>query len=288
MKNDEDLESRLRETWRREPPPQNCPSEERWLAFAAGEASAVEEENLREHLAGCSRCVEIARDATTFAKAMKEGVGNEAAARGSSLPAWALALAASIVLALAGILLTRSGQRAVPTPVPDAGTASVSPSLPANPWRDLKIPLPSYTPPSSAADDLVFRSDQAVAPPGPGAFEHAMEPYAVGDFHLVERKLGEFLEEHPEHAEARLFRGAALARLGRTGEAVEEFGKALEGCAARVCDEARWHRALSRLKLGRFEQAQQDLREAADSPGDRRAAAGQLLADVSAHLERTR
>ena len=288
MRTDDDLEPELRRMLRGQPPAKDCPSEERWLAFAVGEVPAPEEESLREHVAGCSRCVEIARDASAFAKAMKERVENEPAARGSSLPAWALALAASVVLALAGILLTRSGQRSVPTPGPDAGTASVRPSLPANPWRDLRIPPPSYTPPGSAGDDLVFRSDEDVTPPGPGAFEHAMEPYAAGDFQRAERELGKFLEEHPEHAEARTFRGATLAVLGRTEEAVDELGKALERCDPGVCDEARWQRALGRLKLGRFEEALQDLRQAADSPGDRRDAAGRLLAEVSAHLTKSR
>jgi tetratricopeptide (TPR) repeat protein len=226
--------------------------------------------------------VEIAQDARSFAAAMAET--SEPEIRRPFIPAWALALAAAVAVAIAaGILLERPGAPP-PNAIPPGENIRVAPSPAANPWSDLRIPASPYVRKSGAEDEIVFRSDEEPVAGPTGAFDRAMAPYRAGDFLRAKRELDRFLETHPGHREALLYRGASLAQLGRVEEAIRALEEARSRCDPKVCHEADWQLALVRLKAGRFREALADLETVASSSGDHRLEAHRLRGEVSAHL----
>jgi tetratricopeptide (TPR) repeat protein len=282
MKTEDGWQADLRRALRGQASPTDCPSETRWLAFAAGEAAAAEEDDLREHLAGCSRCVELAQDAGSFAAAMADTSAPEIRRR--SIPAWALALAATVAVAIAAGILIERRVAPAPTRVPSGGTIRVAPSPGANPWRDLRIPAAPYIRKSGADEEIVFRSDEEPAAGAAGAFDRAMDQYGAGDFARAERELARFLDTHPGHREALLYRGASLAQLGRVEEAIRVLEETREQCSPKVCHEADWQLALVRLKEGRFQEALATLETVASTSGDHRLEAQRLRDELTAHL----
>jgi len=103
--NAEDPLDKVVRSWASDRPGDRCPDEEGWFAFASGDLSRTEAEALREHLSGCPRCVELARDAHRFLAAMGE---LPVQARRSVPRFLALAIAASVLVAAGVVFLVLS------------------------------------------------------------------------------------------------------------------------------------------------------------------------------------
>lgn len=241
------------------------------LAYMAGRCTETEEEEIREHLADCAECVTLSRDARGFLDSMAP----EQAVRRA---VWPLALAASLALAaVAGVLLTRASR-----PAPDTPGPLVSRGTPNNPWSELRIPAAPAPP--SRGEEIVFRSEEQVPAAPSDAFNSAVDAYRAGDYALAEKSLAVVLARDPSDSEAHLYRGVCLMQLGRAAESVAALEKALFGSDARVRGEARWYRALLRLKEGRFAEALEDLDVLAAVAGTRQKEAETLRSRVRAHV----
>ena len=269
---------------RREKTPSPCQSEEGMLAFYSGGLSEAEEARVREHLAACPSCLDLAGDARRFLEAMGPGGGEHGAEAtgGASEPrAWPkpLALAAGAALLAVGLWTATRGHaprlsldRSSHPPSPPSTQATP----PAPSWsRELPIPKAPYAPPSAPDDGLVFR-DQGGAPPGTGSFENAMAPYLRGDFSLAERLLGDRLAHYPGDDRARFYRAVSLLLLDRAIDAVPLLEPLARG-GSPLRDEARFYIALAYLKLGRPEKARPELEALVDASDGRRADALALV-----------
>ena len=196
-----------------------CLGDERLLAFYDGRLTGDEEDAVRDHLASCPSCVELARDARRFLEARHAAtapeppvsVADDAPVGGG----WRqpVALAAGITLLASGLWLSPWYGR----PPAPAGPASAAPA--AAPGPEAPIARAQYTP--SVSDELVWRDA------GDGAaFAHAMTPYALDDFTETERRLAAYLQQRPGDARAQFYRGVCLLMLGRPEEAIPPLASA--------------------------------------------------------------
>jgi tetratricopeptide (TPR) repeat protein len=246
-------------------------SEETVVSYVSGRMPEAKEEELREHLAQCGDCVALVRDARSFLDAM-------APERTRRRAVWPLALAASLALAAAaGVLLMRTSR-----PVPDTRGPIASRATPSNPWSGLRIAAAPAPP--ARGEEIVFRSEEEVPAAASNAFDSAVDSYRTGIYARAEKGFAAVLAQNPSDAEAHLYRGVCLIQLGRAAEAIAALEKALVSSDARVRGEARWYRALLRLKDGQFAEALEDLDALVASPGTRRKEAETLRSQVRAHV----
>lgn len=234
-----------------------CPPEQRVLAFYRGELSATDAETLREHLAVCPRCLEIARDARRFLAAMGESAAQvpdaPAVRRGSF---WALAAALVLTVGAAGWGWWWSR---------------------TSPWREFAATKAAYPLDAAADDELRWRGEspaEALAP--------AMAPYRVGDYAEAERRLAAYLGEHPQDAPAALYRGVSLLLLHRPEQALTPLAAAAARGEQPVAREARWYLALARLELGERGSAIDELQDLSATAGRRQGDARELLRRLGA------
>lgn len=264
MTRDESLERELKDALRaRVATP--CPGEDALLAFYRGALAETENESLREHLATCAPCVELARDARAFLEAW-EGAPEESRASGVR---WLAAAAVVGAALLAGLWVARSRPEASRPEVPPT-----SASAPANPWRDLPVAAAEYRP-VAPEDELLFRSEEGTRDDG---FAAAMTPYGRGDYAGADVGLARFLATHPDHAAAAFYRGVSLLLLGKPAEARPLLASA--ATARRAPAEARWYLALALLKSGDTREALGELDAVAVAFGPHREEAAKLATEV--------
>ncbi len=268
MRRDESLERDLKDALRgRVAAP--CPGEDSLLAFYRGVLTEAESESLRDHLAGCARCVERARDARAFLEAW-EGAPERSRARSGR---WLAAAAVVGAALLAGLWVARSRPVVPRPPVPPE-----SASVPANPWRDLPVAPADYRP-VAPEEELLFRSEESTSDEG---FAAAMTSYARGDYAAADAGLARFLATRPDHAAATFYRGVSLLLLGKPAEARPLLASA--AAARRAPAEARWYLALALLKSGGLAEALGELDAVAAAAGPRREEAAKLAAEVRSGL----
>jgi tetratricopeptide repeat protein/putative zinc finger protein len=273
MNRDENLERDLKDVLRASAA-SPCPGEETLVAFYRGGLSEAEGESVREHLALCASCVDLAQDARRFLGAM----GSPAAAEVSRRQGlrWLAAAAVLAVAFSAGLWVARQRPATPASPsVPEAAVPGA-----ANPWWDLPVAAAAYRPPAPE-DELVFRSAEE-APPA-AAFAAAMSPYARGDYAAGEIELARFLRAHPGHAEASFYRGVSLLMLGKPGEAIAPLESAVS--SARPPAEARWYVALALLKSGDAAAALGPLDAVGREPGPHQTEAAELAGRVRRVLD---
>ena len=262
MTRDQNLERDLRIALQR-PGASPCPGEGSLVAFCRGDLDEARSEAIREHLAGCAPCVELARDARAFIEAVVPSAEVRPYRR------WLAVAAALLVAAAAGLWMNRQ-RPAAPAPVPTKAAAP----RPSNPWRDLPVAAATFLP-ASPEDELVYRSE---GEPAGGEFTEAMAPYAKGDYRAADAGLALFLEKHPGHTDASFYRGVSLLMLGRPEEARPLLASAAS--AKRAPAEARWYLALALVKSGDAAAALRELDAVVRAQGTHRAEAARLTEEI--------
>jgi tetratricopeptide (TPR) repeat protein len=243
-----------------------CPGEEALVAFYRGGVSEADADAIRDHLAACASCVELARDARAFVEAMRGADGDVMPM--SRAKRW-LALAAALA---AGAILAISIARSRPAPSLEAVLAT--PAAPAlRSWKDLPITAAPYAP--APEDELLYRSD---APADASDFTEVMAPYVRGNYAAAEAALGRFLQAHPRDARASFYRGVTLLLLGRPEEAEPLLRAA--ATTGRPFQDARWYLALARLQSGDQAAALADLDAVAAEGGAKALEAARLASEV--------
>ena len=190
-----------------------CPGESRLLAFYRGEFDEDPADAIREHLATCPACLELARDAREFVAALRGADPAPAlpprrpaaAPRPRRAALWAAAAAATVLAAL-GLYAFRT-ERQSPRPA-----------------------------------ELVWRGDD-----GSAAYDAAMEHFRAGRFEAAEAALETYVLAHPADDRARLDLAVARMRVGRTADARRELVRLAEQGDDAVRAEARkWLAELDR------------------------------------------
>lgn len=237
------------------------PGEAALVAFYRGGLTGTEEDAIREHLAACASCVELARDARRFVEAM----GADASVMPMPRARRWLALAAVLAAAAIGLIWIAKSRPVAPLPA-----AAVSESA-ARSWKELPVAAAPYAP--APEDELLYRSD---APADASDFAEAMAPYVRGDYPAAEAALARFLQAHPRDARASFYRGVSLLLLRRPEEAAPLLGAAAE--SGPPPEGARWYLALAHLQSGDEAAALREL-DAVAAEGGTNAREAALLAD---------
>jgi len=263
MSDDERWEAALARAAAAMTPRGPCLDEERALAFHAGGLSELEAEAVREHLATCSACVGLAREALRFTEAMRFDTSAPApVARMRRRVAWAAA-AMLAAAALVGLFAVR--QQATPPALVAASAAAR--------WRDLPIAPAPYVPRTTpATGDIVWR-DAGRADP----LDAAMERYLAGEYGAAEEALESYVVAHPADTRARLYLAVTRLYAGRNDDARRELERIAESQDETVRREAPWYLALALLRVGREDEARRVLVALAAGDGPHRADAAALV-----------
>lgn len=91
------------------------------------------------------------------------------------------------------------------------------------------------------------------------SFQKALELHRSGDFEGAIQQYLACLKTNPRKIEARSNLGAALVRVGRYGEAIEQYRAALDGAPAQFANPLRMNLALAYYKTGEIPQAAREL-----------------------------
>ena len=188
-----------------------CLGEPRLLAFYREELDEDQADAVREHLATCPACLELARDAREFLAALRGADPALPARRLAAAPRsrrtvlWAAAAAVS-VLAVLGLYAFRT-ERQPPRPA-----------------------------------EVVWRGDD-----GSAAYDAAMEHFRAGRFEAAEAALETYVLAHPADDRARLDLAVTRIRVGRTADARRELAQLAEqGDDAVRAEARRWLAELDR------------------------------------------
>jgi len=180
-----------------------CPGEPRLLEFYREGLDEDQADAVREHLATCPACLELARDAREFLAAVRGADPAPpprrlaAAPRSRRTVLWAAAAAVTALAAL-GLYSLR----------------------------------PERQPPRPA--ELVWRGDD-----GSAAHDAAMEHFRAGRFEAAEAALETYVLAHPADDRARLDLAVARIRVGRTADARRELSRLVEQGDESIRAEAR-------------------------------------------------
>lgn len=266
------------------------PSEDDWVRLADGVLDEPSRLRLADHVTTCARCADVFRAVVQVrdgAPALGAVLSPRATggADGVSRVWYGLALAATLVLAIAGAVW-RSGGAGRPTaPSPVASSAPVSapaamPSATPPPasavavgpraWAALST-APAITLPASLA--LIVRGAAPEAEAFMTAFGAAMVAYREGRFDAAAVALERVTRRYPDIAEGWFYLGASRLLAGDAAGALAPLER---GRASTVLEaEARWLHAVALERAGRGPEADQALSAmcAGDSPNRDRACA---------------
>lgn len=222
-----------------------CVREGDLIAFYQGRSETPD--LVRAHIAGCPRCLVLARDLSLFVDALSEASTDSHAPRFRLNAPRVFALAAAaVVVAATGLFLLRNE---APVAVPGSQVAE-SPAKIGNPWLNLQIARAEYTP--GPEDEVIWRGGEE---PKPDPFAAAMKPYTTNDYAAAERELAVLIAKDPENGSAHFYRGVSLLMLGRTADAITPLQAAVDLSRDAAKEEARWYLALAHLKSGNPEAA---------------------------------
>ncbi|MBI4482638.1 MAG: tetratricopeptide repeat protein [Acidobacteria bacterium] len=105
----------------------------------------------------------------------------------------------------------------------------------------------------------------------------AMQKYSRDDFRGAEALLQEHLSRHPAHPDAQFYLGVAQYRLGKLGLARDRFLKAIELAQGTDSEKYHWYLAHTYLRLGKAQEARQQLRLMKEAGGVYASMADMLL-----------
>jgi len=259
------------------------PSEDDWVRFAGGALDEASRRQLADHVTACARCADVFRAVAHVrdgAPALDAMAALPASGRVRSVSrAWyGLALAATLVLVVAGVARWsgRPGAPAAPSQVTaTAPTPAAEPSTPpptalavaAGPrsWAALPV-APAITLPASLA--LVARGASSEAEAFMAAFGVAVVPYRTGRYSDAAAALDDVARRYPDIAEGWFYLGAARLLAGDAVGAVAPLERARASTVLAV--EARWLGAVALERTGRGPEADAALTAMCDSDADNR------------------
>ena len=244
--------------------PGRCLDAERLIAFYGGELDGPEAEAVREHLAACPACLELAQDARTFLQAMGDAAIK--APQGAPPQRAGLARAQRWVAAAALIVVAGGGAWGWWRHARDSA------------WQEFPIARADYPLPVPDEPGIVWRGEEEPA----NAFAQAIDPYLHGDYAGAEQQLAAYLRQHPRHPEADLYRGVSLLLLGRPQAAIAPLAEAAGSGQEPTASEARWYLAQAYLKTGDRRAAGHELQRLAAGAGRRSVDARELLQRIGA------
>jgi tetratricopeptide (TPR) repeat protein len=111
----------------------------------------------------------------------------------------------------------------------------------------------------AASAGLASAQASKAAPSARQRLDHATQLHQAGDFAGAAREYEAFLKSHPDVADARSNLAAAYVRLGRLGEAIEQYKKALALGNASDATAVRFNLGLAYYKAARLDEAKQAL-----------------------------
>ncbi len=238
------------------------PDEATWEAFASGALEPDARERLADHIVSCATCREIydaVRVLIDGAPAIDRDVTGARSAPGATA-SWrryapALAMAASLVVAVGAVTLYLSQRALTPAPIeagaaptPAAPVAAAATSEPTSPIVRLAMVAP----------DVQLPADLITTTRGPSAagarafleeFGHAIAPYREGRYEEAARRLRILTPKHGHVAEVWFYLGVSQLFAGRPTDALDAFDR--PGVAAAVGDDVQWQRAVALERLGR-------------------------------------
>ncbi len=239
------------------------PSEDDWLRFADGALDEASRLRLADHVTACADCADVFRvvvhvreGAPTLGVATSSS-GTDRASTASR--AWyGLALAATLVLAIAGVARwqARAGAPAAPSQVASSapGPSAVRATAPSAPavvdgprsWAALPV-APAITLPASLA--LVVRGASTPADAFMTAFGAAIVPYREGRYSDAAAALDGVTRRYPDSTEGWFYLGASRLLAGDAVGALAPLERARASTV--VAAEARWLEAIALERAGR-------------------------------------
>lgn len=218
-----------------------CPTLDEIAAFYLDDLPPPRAELVRDHVASCRDCLEIARDASAFRACLADR--SDAVGVLPQRMRW-LAVAAALLVVVGGIALLFEANR------PDAAAVVAH----------LDLGKSVYVP---AAGGLLFRGDDDGG--AAAAFASAMEPYQRDQFTEAARRLRTYVALEPDDERARLYLGVSLLRSGDLPGASAALGEASNALDPWVRGEALYYGAVALAGQGRTDLAMPLLVELARS-----------------------
>lgn len=235
--------------------------EEAWERLIEGRFSPTERAAALDHVLVCRVCAEVYRGLEKFereAAPVDPGVKSVRTVRPRVVPVWTQALAAALVVAVAGWATLRQG--------PAAKTAV--PAVQATPASS--IPPPAFVKPEvllGAEHALAMRGGEAADAAYLKKLASALAPYRSGNYEEAARALGALGASARDAVEPPLYEGISLLLLGRHREAVAPLERAARVAGADLSGIAEFHLALARRVSGEPQKAREGLERLCEGEG---------------------
>jgi hypothetical protein len=235
-----------------------CLTPEHLARLVTGEATDEERGRAADHLAVCGACSAEYRLAASLGDLTQASTSTQPpAAAGASWAGIALPLAASILLAVGGVVAWRMSR--VPPQAQHiearrqtlAVSGAVSLSAAFTPDKPAVV--------LSTERVLAFQSRGNGSGDFAAEFGDAIEPYRRNDFAGATAKLEALANKHPEIAEAHFYLGASRLLDRHAPEAVASLRKAESLANGALKEDASWYAALAEAHAGQRNAARASL-----------------------------
>lgn len=252
------------------------PDEDTWVRFGSGDLAAGERDRLADHVLTCDECRALYRAVEHVwngASAIDGAAPRVAVAQSRRPPVW-LAVAAGLLLAVAGLIFVRSSRPTEPastdrveSTAPAALTAPVAPAGPRA-WAlgttAPEVRLPAYLALSVRGADK--ERDELLEALGEG-----IAPYREGRFGEAADRLAPLAARRPDVPEIAFYLGVSRLLAGDPSSAIASLRHAR--ASEVLSHDARWYEAVALERSGRRQDADAALRELCKLPSPYQAGA---------------
>jgi hypothetical protein len=237
-----------------------------WDRIASGQIDPEARDAAFDHVVQCESCSRVWRgllDLKNEAEAEGLIVGAPATSSWFRSPVAALAVAASVILVSALVVLRQSQTPVAPAP----GGASIPAAVPTAPPAFLQAFRLSKA-------DLHVAPEEALAPRGTTALggeppldrlAAALEPYRRDDYAAAVPALAALQQQFPTAGRPGLYLGVSLLHLDRDADAIAPLSVAVTSPIPGVAGDARWYRAIAYARTGQPDAAAADVKILCDT-----------------------
>ena len=243
-----------------------------WERLASGELGAGARTAAFDHIVACGECARIWKGL--------ERLREDAEADGLIAPqmpvarrVWmrspivGLAIAASLILAVAAVVTRNVRETAVP-PTTIPATAPAAPSVPSAEVGSASFPLSKAVIHALPQDAFEPRGSTSSSEPSVQRLADALAPYRRDDFKEAVRLLGALWSEYPRSARPALYLGVSLLFDDRPSDALAPLLAATNAPQSVIADEARWYHAVALARAGRIAEARDEAARLCATGGD--------------------